>query len=155
VAERRELTFAELGEVMPEVRRLLGGYVGVGRWSLGQVCHHLATSLKLIIDGGLVAASPRKSDALKVRFFRHGRFPDGAEAPFPVLLPPAGLDDMAEADALALALDRFASAPGPFPPHPVLGPLTRDEWARFHCMHAAHHLGFFAPDDHSLRSKPE
>ncbi len=146
MAERRELSFADLGEAVAEVDRLLAGYVTVGRWSLGQICNHLGTAFRLQLDGNPGPTPVRRArEALRVRFFRMGRFPDGVEVPLPALLPGPGLDDLAEADALREAIARFLSAPGPFPPHPVLGPLTRDEWTRFHGMHAAHHLGFALP----------
>jgi Protein of unknown function (DUF1569) len=76
------------------------------------------------------------------RFFRSGRFPEGAEAPIPVLIPPAVADEHAEAESLRSALRRFEELEGPFPDHPQLGPPTKDEWAAFHRIHCAHHLGF-------------
>ena len=57
------------------------------------------------------------------------------------------LDAATEAEALREAIGRFASTTGPFPAHPVLGPLTKEEWTRFHCLHCAHHLGFARPLD--------
>jgi hypothetical protein len=47
MAERRELTFASLDDVMPDVERLLAGHVTVGRWTLGQILNHLATATHL------------------------------------------------------------------------------------------------------------
>lgn len=41
---------------------------------------------------------------------------------------------------------RFAAFAEPLPAHPHLGPMTRDEWGRFHCLHCAHHLSFVVPD---------
>jgi hypothetical protein len=29
--------------------------------------------------------------------------------------------------------------------HLQLGPMTRADWDRFHCVHFAHHLGFVIP----------
>ncbi|MFI5459648.1 MAG: DUF1569 domain-containing protein [Isosphaerales bacterium] len=48
MAGRRELSFASLDEVMPDVERLLAGHATVGQWSLGQICNHLATGFNLI-----------------------------------------------------------------------------------------------------------
>jgi hypothetical protein len=50
--KRRQLAFASLDEVMPDVERLLTGHVTVGRWSLGQICNHLAAALRLTLRGG-------------------------------------------------------------------------------------------------------
>src|SRR4051812_26194070 len=100
MAERRELTFAGLDEVMPEVERLLGGHVMVGCWSLGQVCNHLATAVTLMLDGGLDPVSAPLPEAVRRRFFRRRRFPGGVKAPNPALLPGPDLDGRAEAEAL-------------------------------------------------------
>ena len=48
---RRDLRFASLGDVMPEVERLLLGHVVVGRWSLGVVCNHLRVGFEMSMDG--------------------------------------------------------------------------------------------------------
>jgi hypothetical protein len=146
MAERRELTFASLDDVMPDVEHLLAGHVTVGQWSLAQICHHLATGIRLTLDAPLRPfESTRETDIARRRFLRQGQFPEGMEAPIPALRPPSGLDAATEAEALREVIGRFASSAGPFPAHPRLGPMTRDEWIRFHCLHCAHHLGFAVP----------
>jgi Protein of unknown function (DUF1569) len=148
MAERRDLTFANLDDVMPEVGRLLAGHTTVGRWTLGQICNHVAAALRLTLEAPPTPAEPTREQRVARRlFFRSGRFPEGMEAPIPVLQPQLGLDAATEAEALRVAIGRFASASGPFPAHPVLGPLTKEEWIRFHCLHCAHHLGFAVPDE--------
>ena len=149
MADRRDLTFTQLDDVMPDVMRLLAGHEVVGHWTLGQICHHLnvATTLTLLDDPATDAepdAHP-SFERRRQRFFQAGRFPEGVVAPHPSLLPPEGLDDRAEAESLRGALTRFAAHSGTYRPHPMLGPLSRAEWERFHCMHAAHHLGFAVP----------
>jgi hypothetical protein len=140
---QRHLTFTDLKDVMPEVERLLAGHRTVGRWSLGQICHHLATAIRLTLDTPARPAGPtREQDIARRLFFRQGRFPEGMEAPIPVLLPRPDRDARTEAEALRDAITRLVSAPGPLPGHPRLGPLTKEEWVRFHCMHCAHHLVF-------------
>jgi len=150
MAGRRELSFAGLDEVMPDVERLLAGHATVGQWSLGQICNHLATAFHLLMDGRsdsvpVTSTEEDRASILRMRFFRGNRFPEGKTAPVPALVPNAGLDDREEADTLRRAIDRFSAATGPFPAHPFLGPMTKDEWVRFHCIHAAHHLGFAVP----------
>lgn len=150
MAARRELSFASLDEVMPEVERLSTGYDVVGQWSLGQICKHLTLAFHFMMDAASGSAplepadDPRRA-LIRTRFFRAGRFPDGVAAPFSELVPSTDLNDRAEAEALRDALARFQVATGPFPPHPFLGSMTKEEWARFHCLHAAHHLGFAVP----------
>ena len=148
MAGRRDLTFAGLEDVMPEVERLLAGHTTVGRWSLGQICDHLAAALRLTLEAPPSSAEPTREERVARRlFFRSGRFPDGMETPVPVLQPQPGLDAATESEALREAIDRFNASTGPFPAHPVLGPLTREEWTRFHSLHCAHHLGFAVPDE--------
>ncbi len=148
--ERRQLYFTRLGEVMPEVERLSAGYDAIGQWSLGQICNHLATALNFVaagVSGSSVADAPEdpRFALIRTRFFRADRFPDGKSAPVSELVPATGLDDRAEAERLRAALVRFDLAAGPFPAHPALGLMTKEEWTRFHCLHAAHHLGFAVP----------
>jgi hypothetical protein len=146
MAERRQLDFVCLDDVVPEVERLVAGYVTVGRWTLGQICNHLASALCLTVDGPPSSAEPTREQVIaRRRFFRSGRFPEGMEAPLAVLQPKTGLDAETEADALRGAIARFVSTTGPFPAHPILGPLSKDEWTRFHCLHCAHHLSFALP----------
>ena len=143
--EPRALSFPSLDAVMPEVDRLLAGHTTTGAWSLGQILDHLATAVRLTCLGRRETASGLRSEVYKRKFFRDGRFPTGVEAPHPSLIPAAGSDPREQAEALRNALARFISAPGPFPDHPLLGALDKDEWAQFHCIHCAHHLGFARP----------
>jgi hypothetical protein len=152
MTERRQLFFAGLEEVMPEVERLAAGYKAVGQWSLGQICNHLTASFNFVTVG-VSGSSPSNAPEdprlalIRTRFFRAGRFPDGKSAPVSELVPGTGLDDRAEAEALCDALARFDLATGPCRAHPFLGSMTKEEWSRFQCLHAAHHLGFVVPVD--------
>jgi hypothetical protein len=143
--QQRLLSFTSLDEVMPEVDRLLAGHTTIGTWSLGQILDHLATALRLTCVGAREIPSLPRSDVFKRRFFRAGRFPRGADVPHPSLIPSVGSDPREQAAILRQALARFASASGPFPEHPYLGVLDKAEWARFHSIHCAHHLGFALP----------
>jgi Protein of unknown function (DUF1569) len=143
--ERRQLTFGSLDEVISDVDRLLSGHITLGRWSLGQMCYHLARPIRFSVEGPSISSEPTpEQEEARRRFFAAGRFPEGLEAPA-FLVPKPDLDDRLEADALREAIDLFVSTDGPFATHPILGPLTKDEWTRFHCMHCAHHLGFALP----------
>ena len=146
---RRELVFDRLDRVIPEVDRLLKGHTTSGAWSLGQILHHLATAIRLSLgsraiseDGPVDPALTRLFEVRRRRFFKVGKFPEGAEVPHPLLIPPKGLDDQAEAESIRLALVEFESFEGSFGTHPYLGPLPREEWAAFHGIHCAHHLSF-------------
>jgi hypothetical protein len=143
--ERRQLTFQSLDDVMPEVARLLEGHTVVGNWSLAQILHHLAITIRSTSrPASAVPDATAEQSANRARFLALDRFPDGRPVP-PPFDPPAGLDALVEAPSLARALEQFASAPGPFPAHPMIGPLSGKEWNQFHVLHAAHHLGFAVP----------
>jgi hypothetical protein len=142
---RRVLSFTSLDEIMPEVDHLRAGHSTVGRWTLGQILYHLAMSFRLTTRGTPPSSSRPFSESLRRRFFRSARFPDGAEAPHPLLLPPPDCIVDEQAKALERGIARLVSATGPFPDHPFLGPLDKAQWERFHCIHCAHHLGFGIP----------
>lgn len=133
---------------MPDVERLLGGYSAAGRWGLGQVCRHLAPIIDGSIDGfpkqapWLVRMVARP--VVLPRLLRTERMPEGIRVPARYL-PPAGLDDRAEAEALRASLGRSLAHDGPVAPHPFFGPLTRAQWDHVHRIHCAHHLSFLTP----------
>jgi len=148
---RRTLRFNSLDDVMPEVDRLLGGgHQTIGKWSLGQICNHLTGAVELSmarVDVASFAPWPVQATVgkvLKRLVLGRGRLPDGVKLP-EKYEPLAGLDARTEVDALRAALRSFAEHPGPFGSHPMFGLLRREEWSRFHTIHAAHHLGFAIP----------
>ncbi len=147
-AARRKLVFTSLGEVMPEVERVLAGHTTVGRWSLAQILNHLALTIRLPLDG--VPAKfpwpvPRLFGPVARRLsFWLGWIPTGVRVPA-VYLPLADLNADREAEALRLAIARFSASAGSLDEHPLLGPMSRAEWERFHCLHCAHHLRFAVP----------
>ncbi len=142
---RRNLKFASLGEVMPDVEQLLAGHATVGRWTLGQILNHLALAIRLPMDGvpvkfpwlvrRLVGPVARR-----LSFWR-GWIPEGVQMPA-VYLPPPGLDATAQAEELRRAIKRFGAFAGRLDEHPLLGRLSPAGWERFHCLHCAHHLSF-------------
>lgn len=137
---------------MPEVDRLREGHRTVGSWSLGQICQHLATVMRRVVD--LPASTPvdpsqRLPEERKQQVFRTGQLPEGLPAP-PELLPDPAVTEEDGAEALRSAIAHFnASATGPVVPHRLFGPLSKDEWHRLQCIHCAHHLGFALPDPDS------
>jgi hypothetical protein len=150
MASRRELQFAKLDDVMPEVDRLSLGYAAVGKWSLGQICNHLAKAVRASTRGASIAPMApwlvRKTLGAVVlnRILRAGRMREGIEVPEAVL-PKPGLDDRKEIEAFREALAEFAAHSGPLADHPFFGRMTREQWIRLHCVHSAHHLSFALP----------
>lgn len=144
-SRRRPLHFTSLDEVMPDVERLLIGHTTVGRWSLAQICSHLAMAVNYSVDGypGLGPWVLRRTIgpwAVR-RTFRTGRVPQGLPLPRKYH-PQPGSEARTEAEALRAALARFTAHIGPPVEHPFGGRLTRADWHRFHAVHCAHHLSF-------------
>jgi hypothetical protein len=146
---RRSLAISSIEEVMPEVDRLLLGYRKVGNWSLGQICNHLALNVRGSIEGFPVNAPwlIRKliGPIAKRQILTTGKVKEGIKLP-KEYVPIAGLDDRAEAEALRATIRLFSGEAGPMATHPFFGPLSRTEWHRLHCIHAAHHLSFVVPE---------
>ena len=146
--ERRPLSFAALGDVMPDVDRLLEGHVTAGNWSLAQICNHLSSTLISSVDGSPHAAPRWLRLSIGPLIGRHilktGRMREGIGLPESAR-PKSGLDARAEAEALRAALSFYGAHTGPLAAHPFFGPWSRDQWTRLHCIHCAHHLSFVLP----------
>ena len=135
----------------------------MGEWSLGQILHHLAASIRLSMAPGpqptTLEGEPEQERVFQVRrrkFFKLGRFPEGAQIPHPSLSPPTDADERASAESLRSALSWFETHEGPMVAHPLLGRLSKAEWVEFHRIHCIHHLGFVRPTvEHDHERDPE
>jgi hypothetical protein len=146
--KRRRLRFRAVDEVMPEVDRLLRGHEVVGRWSLAEVCNHLATAFRLSVDGvpWLAPWAVRRTVGRVSGWFvlASGWMPRGVPLPG-IEAPGLGLDAAREAEGLRAAIERYLKYEGELSEHPVFGRLSRRGAERFHCVHCAHHLSFVVP----------
>ncbi len=144
--ERRRLAFDRIEAIMPEVDRLIAGHATVGRWTLGAICDHLAKTIHLALDSPPADAPATREQVVNRRlFFRAPAFPEGQSMALPAQTPTPDADPITASQSLRDALARLAAHDGPFPAHPVLGSMTRDQWLLFHARHAAHHLAFAVP----------
>lgn len=146
---QRDLKFESVGDMFAEVESLLAGHRTLGGWCFGQILFHLATTVRLSVRDPATSSTilpdpefARASEVRRRRFFRAGRFPGGVEVPFETLRPPVDAEEQAQAESLREAIRRFDESDGPFAVHPSLGVMSKREWAEFHQMHCAHHLGF-------------
>lgn len=144
---RRTLHFQDLDDIMPDVDRLLDGHTTVGNWSLAQICRHLATVMRRVVD--LPASTPHDSsqwvgEEQKRQVFDSGMLPEGLATP-PQVLPADTHGDREEAEGLRQAIAHYRASPGPVIPHRLFGPLSKDEWDRLQLIHFAHHLSFAVP----------
>jgi hypothetical protein len=144
---RRTLRFNSLDEVMPDVEVLLRGNSTVGNWTLAQICRHLATVMRRVVD--LPASTPVDpsqwvSEEEKREVLESGTIGEGIPT-LAILLPHSGLSERDEAEGLRAAIAHYMTSSGPVIPHRIFGPLTKPEWDRLQCVHCAHHLSFAIP----------
>jgi len=129
----------------------------VGKWNSAQTLEHLLLTYTATTKGMLRtmdAGQPQRGKPdFKQRLRRFyvlgiGCFPSGIEAPQNVI-PRQELSSESLRrfnDALVAMDATLADAEKRFGPvtrllnHPVLGPLTAQEWRRFHQVHGRHHL---------------
>ena len=141
---RRTLQFQSLDDIMPDVERLIGHNETVGEWSLAQICHHIATVMRRVVD--LPASTPQDpsqwvGEERKREVFETGSIPEGLPAPAEII-PTGAFDERDEAEGLRKAIAYYKASAGPVIPHRLFGFLTKAEWDRLQCVHAAHHLSF-------------
>ena len=144
---RRTLRFQSFDEIMPDVERLLEGHSTVGTWSLAQICRHLATVARRVVD--LPASTPSDpsqwvGEEQKRQVFDSGRLPEGIQGP-PQIMPAEARGEREEAEGLRQAIAHYRASPGPVIPHRIFGPMSKEEWDRLQLIHHAHHLSFALP----------
>lgn len=134
-------------------------------WNTQQVIEHLILTYRntgALFDRYLARNSPSqqpiagKHRLMQFLVVRCGGFPRGVPAPEFVRpgrsgMPPMSGDELAaclrsELEVMDAKLDKCLQAFGssPLAPHFALGPLTTEQWRRFHFVHGRHHLGQLA-----------
>jgi len=129
----------------------------VGKWSPLQVMEHLVLSYTATTKGLLrtmESGEPERAGrdlGQQLRSFYVlgiGKFPAGIEAPKHTV-PGAGLgtdpqrrfnDALVAMDATLMNAERRFGPRAKVLAHPVLGPLTAQQWRRFHLVHGRHHV---------------
>ena len=128
-----------------------------GKWSSLQVLEHLVLSYTATTKGlqrQMVSGEPERSLPTMGHRMRRfyvlglGRFPAGVEAPKQTK-PTGNLgsdpmrqfkDALVAMDASLFDSERRFGRRARVLNHPVLGPLTAEQWRRFHQVHSHHHL---------------
>ena len=129
-----------------------------GKWSPAEILEHLSLTFEQTAKGmkRCLEAGKNLGDqpTMKQRLFhmivldlRH--FPKGRKSP-PTVAPKGqmgGLEALTKIRANLLAMDQTLSecrkkldTSGRLANHPVLGPLTNEQWCTFHCVHTKHHM---------------
>jgi len=146
-----DLEAAIAGLTEPEFR-----VAAAGKWSIGEILEHLSITYVTSMNGVIakvLASGPRATrPTFQQRvgaFFvtRVGYLPSGRKAPEftrPKGRPTAEiLADIRRAlpaieDGLTECERRYGNRK--IADHPILGPLTAQQWRKFHCVHTQHHL---------------
>jgi hypothetical protein len=126
------------------------------KWSVVEIVEHLtraysgtAKGFERCLEKGapLASAITLKQSLQQFALINLGYFPEGRQAPKHII-PTGELDLNAVLDALRRDLARLDEAArktrqalgaGKMLDHPILGPLTIDQWLRFHVVHTRHH----------------
>jgi len=128
-----------------------------GKWNSNQILEHLYLTYKntnkgiakCMADGRPLATSASmKHRAKSLVVLGLGYLPEGAKAPERSL--PRGLSGdevratvLTEMERMASGLDdceRRFGVSTKIMDHPILGPLTGEEWRKFHWLHGRHHV---------------
>ena len=149
---RRETAIATQAATVEALSRSSGG-----TWSPLEVLEHLSLSYTATTKGllrAMEAGRPkraRRTMGHRLRSFYvlgMGRFPSGIDAPKHTV-PGAGLGDdplrrfedaLVAMDASLADSERRFGRRTRVLVHPMLGPLTAEQWRRFHLVHGRHHL---------------
>lgn len=145
---RRRLGFETYHDVLAEVDRLAPAHRTLGRWSLGQICDHLAGvqdyslgGMEAEIQKGWLFRATAGRIALAV-LLRYGIIPEQQGH----LGPRTAVEFQDARRRLQQSLERIAHQPMSAV-HPIFGRLNQQQWKQFHLHHAAHHLSFVVPQN--------
>ena len=150
-ADRRELEFSSLDEVVAEIDRLASGEVRTtGKHSFAKILRHLALSYDMV-TGRVDPPKPPLMMRLMMPFIKSTilnspvkpgyKLPDKAEAFF------WSDEPVSVEEAVAHFKESIESYKqiGPEPMHPFFGKLTKEKLDDMNLQHAAMHLSFVHP----------
>ena len=145
--QRQTLSLDDLSQIMLEVQRLQTAHHTLGRWTLGQICCHLARSFEGSIDG-LDLRRHRIKRCLIPKLMLRYTFRYGIPANYtvdPNIEPTSDVDLARGVEELRRAVERYGAHEGVLNAHPLFGRLSRADWDRLHRFHSAHHLSYVVP----------
>ncbi|MCP4245865.1 MAG: DUF1569 domain-containing protein [bacterium] len=145
-AGRRTLRFENYDDLLAEIERLAPDHRTLARWSLAQICHHLADTQDFSIHNpkpGIKTTPLYRATvgrfALRVLLWFH-YIPEGAgNLPGPDAPGLPNAIERLQQTVTAVSTEPMTAI------HPIFGRLTQEQWRRFHLIHAAHHLSFAVP----------
>jgi hypothetical protein len=127
-----------------------------GKWSTTEILEHLLLTYSGTVRGFKrclqsdrpIATSPAwKHQLSTLVVLKLQYFPKGRQAPAPTrpkgapaeVVLPAIQENITAMDEAIRACERKFGNRVKLVDHPILGPLTADEWRKFHWLHARHH----------------
>ena len=152
-AERRELAFSNLDQVVADAERLASGEVRTtGKHSFGQILNHLTVSQD--VSSGRVTNAPPPPFFMKLMMpLMKGMIINSKPLKPGVKLPAKGesffwpneeFEVGAALEALKESTEYYKSH-GPLAVHPFFGKLSKADADELNCRHAALHLSFVHP----------
>lgn len=129
-----------------------------GKWSAAEILEHLSLAFEHTVKGMnrcLEAGKNLGDEPTMMQRLIHvvvldlKRFPHGRQAPSMVVPKgqSGGLEALARIRAGLIAMDQKLQecreklgTSGRLANHPVLGPLSNDQWCTFHYVHTKHHM---------------
>jgi hypothetical protein len=151
VTARRQVHYNSLDEILADAERMSRDDVrALGNWSAGQIFSHLASGMRISLDGSslVVPWYFRLMGRLMKKRILQGPMSPGFQLPAAAARefvpgPKSTAEGLAELREVISRLQRDPQRV----PSPFLGPLTREEWDQMHCTHAALHMSFLvAPE---------
>ena len=152
-AERRELAFKNLDEIVADIEQLASGDVRTtGNHSFGQILNHLTLSQD--VSSGRVTNAPPPPFFMKLMMPLMKKMIINSKPLKPgVKLPAKGesffwpdqeFETASAVQAFKESTDHY-KANGPLPVHPFFGKLSKSDADELNCRHAALHLSFVHP----------
>ncbi len=142
----RHLKFKNFNDARQELDRLSQGPIEtIGNWSYFQILAHCAKAIEGSTKGKTFEMSWWKRHLRGPLFFYYcawkGAVPSGIGVNPNKPVERIEGDEKAALAQLHQALEIFEKFEGKLGEHPLMGPLTKKQWALFHSWHLANHLG--------------
>jgi hypothetical protein len=150
VTGRRPVRYDSFEDIVVDAERLAAlELTSLGNWSLGQTLKHLGSAMEGSVNGSgfKVRLWLRIIGRIYVkRLLLNGPFPAGFQLPSSAAkrLVPDETSPGEGLDALRRGIMRLRSETTRSV-HPVAGPLSIEEWNRFHLRHSEMHMSFLVP----------
>ncbi len=151
VTGRRKIRYESFADLLADAKALAASDShALGNWSLGQTLMHLGNAMHGSIDGPMFNV-PWYIKAVGRLFLRrrliYGPFPAGLNPPRSArqrLMPQESVSFEDGLQRLESGIARLKNEEQRMV-HPLTGPLTREQWDRFHLTHAELHMSFHVP----------